>query len=425
MKYKSLYITATALLWGAVAFAQSLKLSPVSDQYQLATLGMSANHRYICGLNVGSYQGFVWDTQAGSIVENRGDYSNCDFRSVSNDGVAYGILGYDDMVTTNAASFDGEGKVNIIETEMSQVFDVTPDGKIAVGCLLDAEMWWPTACLWREGERIMLPCPSEAECGIANDGANAQFISADGSVIVGYLQDWKSSRPAIIWRLQEDGSYEADVISKDLWELNYGDGKTYLCFQALGISENGQWICLAAQREADGNMPTPEFMVRMNLATGEILESETPVAEYFVEGIDHCYPSSIANDGTCIGSFKDEMGFLRGAIWKSDEKSPRLLADVYPGIEELTSFDGFMHLPIRISPDGKYIAGYACPVILVDGEPDYYYQAYLISAEGTDGIASIKTASLGNKRYDLMGRPLIQNTLARGIYIENGRKVLK
>lgn len=411
---------------GAAVFAQTLKPFPISDRYQLEALGMSSNHRYITGLNVATYSGFVWDTEANTVTENKGEYANCDFRCVTNDGRAFGILGADDMVTTNAAYFDSEGRVRFLDDEMSQAFGVTPDGTIAVGCLLDEVMWWPSACVWKNGERIMLPIPTEKECGIANDGANAQFVSADGKVIAGYLQDWASSRPAIIWRMQEDGTYQADVISKDVWELRYGQGKPYLKFEPLGLSQNGKWLCLAAQKEAGGSMPTPEFMVRMNLETGEIFESATPDIEYFVPEVDNIYPSGIADNGTCVGSIRDEVGFQRGVIWNSDEKAPRLLAEVFPEIKEFEDYDGFMHLPIAISADAQYVAGYACPVTVVDGEPDFDYQSYLLKCPASDGIASLKAASLGKtQRYNISGMRIPKAGNVKGIVIENGRKIFE
>lgn len=418
MNKKSSYLMAAAFLWGAAVCAQSLTLSPLTEGLQLEALGMSANHRYICGLNVASYQGFVWDTQSNQVIQHTGDYANCDFRAVTNEGVAYGILGLDDMVTTNAACFGSDGKPVIVDDKMSQIFAVTPDGKVAVGCLLD-EMWSPSACVWIEGERIMLPCPTAEECGIANDGANAQFVSADGSVIAGYMQDWMSSRPAVIWRRQADGSYQADVISAPLWELHIGEGKPYLRFQPLGLSANGKWLCLAAQREADETMPTPEFMARMNLETGEVFDCEMPVVEYFDPETDQCYPNSIADDGTCVGVVMDAIGFMRGAIWRAGEASPRLLADILPDIKELYDYDGFMHLPISISPDGQFIGGYACPLTYdEEGMPVAYdFQSYLLSLGGVSGISSLQSIKLPGSRHNLLGQPVGEER--RGFVIEN------
>lgn len=415
---------AAAFLLGAAAYAQKLNSYPTSDRYQLEALGMSANARYVCGLNVATFAGFVWDTQTGTVTENNGDYANCDFRCVTNDGVAYGILGSEDMVTTNSAYFNTEGRVRFLESEMSQAYAVTPDGSIVVGCLLDEIMWWPKACIWKDGERIMLPCPTEEECGIANDGANAQFISADGKVIAGYLQDWASSRPAIIWRLQEDGTYKADVVSKGLWELRYGDGNRYLRFEPLGLSANGKWLCLSAQAEAGGNMPTPEFMVRMNLETREVIESEAPDIEYFDEKQDNCYPCGIANDGTCVGAAKDGMGFYRGVIWKADEKAPRLLADVFSTISQFADYDSFIHIPVAISGDAQYVAGYACP--MSPAGDDYDFVSYHLQTGISTGIVSVKTISMPSSlQYNLQGQRLLSGQRTHGIVIQNNKKYLR
>ena len=380
--------------------------------------------RYVTGLNVASYSAFIWDTQSNTISEIEGDYANCDFRCVTNDGTAYGTISNEDMVTTYSASFNSTGEPKTVESQMSSIYGVTPDGTMAVGCLLDEIMWTPTPCIWKNGVRTELPIPSDAECGFSHDGANAQFISADGKIVVGYLQDWVSSRPAIVWRQQTDGTYTADVISKDIWESRYGEGKKYLRFEPLGLSENGKWLCLSAQKEAEGSMPTPEFMVRMNLETGEIIESEYPEFDFFEPTVTNIYPTSIANDGTCIGSTKDEMGLQCGVIWKAGDKAPKLLSELYPAISQFEEYDYFHHHPITISADGKKIVGFGCPITVYDDGTDYDYVTYLLDTEGTDGIASIKTIKPSAKHaYNINGQQ-VRNMNGRGIHIVNGKKIL-
>ena len=247
---------------------------------------------------------------------------------------------------------------------------------------------------------------------------------AKGKTIAGYLQDWHSSRPAIVWHLQEDGSYKADVISRDVWELNYGEGKKYMKFEPLGLSQNGKWLCLAGQKEADGNMPTPEFMIRMNLETGEITESATPDIEYFDVTTDNCYPSSIANDGTCVGSAKDLTGFQRGVIWKADAAAPELLATALPTIDRLQTYDEFLHIPVAISSDANYVAGFGCPVTIDATGSDYHYESYLISMQGTDGIASLQVARHDDTPcYNMQGQR-VDASKVRGIITRNGKKVM-
>ncbi len=416
---------AAALMMGAAVYAQNITTSPVSDRYQLEALGASSNMRYVTGMNVARYGAFIWDTENNEVGEIIGDFANCDFRGVTNDGTAFGTISNEDMVTTYSASFDMTGKSKTIESQMSTIYGVTPDGSIAVGCMLDEIMWWPTACIWKDGVRTELPVPSKAECGIDHDGANAQFISADGKVIVGYLQDWVSARPAIVWRQQADGTYAADVISKDIWESAYGQGKKYLRFEPLGLSENGKWLCLSAQKEAGGSMPTPEFMVRMNLETGEIIESETPDFDFFEPTVTNIYPTSIANDGTCIGSTKDEMGNQSGVIWKAGDKAPKLLAEVYPTVSQFEEYDYFQHHPITISADGKKIVGFGCPITVYEDGTDYDFETYLLDTEGTDGIATLKTMkpSASSRSYTINGQQVL-NKKQPGLYIENGKKIL-
>lgn len=407
--------------------AQELVTSPTTDWYNLEALGMSSNGRYITGLNVSTYAGFAWDTQTGLIVQNEGDYANCDFRACTDDGTAVGILGMDDMVTTNAATFDNTGRITILDESMSAAYATTPDGSMIVGALLD-EMWLPTPCLWKNGERIILPYPKPQECGIEHDGANAQYISADGSVIAGYLQDWRSARPAIIWRRQQDGSYQYDVVSKNVWEPSFGGGKPYVKFACLGVSANGKWLAIVAQKESEiENMPTPEFMIRMNLETGEIIESATPSFAYFNPETDYIYPNAIANDGSCTGVCMDEMLYTRGVIWKAGESAPQLLSDAYPQfIDTFGNYDVFMHYPVAISGDANIIGGYGILVTTDEwGDSDMHFQSYKLVVDPATGVASVKTsnARLSDRIYRLSGTAASYNQ--RGILISSGRKYLK
>lgn len=405
-----------------------LQVSAYDMALQLQALGMSDNHRFITGLNVSTYRSFIWDTETNTVYQHAGDHVNSDFRSITDDGVAYGILspdGSEDMMDVHTAHFGTDGEVTIdTNSEMTQVFDVTPDGTIAVGCILD-EMWLPTPCLWKNGERLMLPLPSSAEAGIEHDGANAMFVSADGKIIAGYLQDWMSSRPAIIWRQQNDGSYKAEVISKDYWELYAGQGKTYLRFEPLGLSSNGKWLALSLQHEPVDGIPMLEKMGRMDLETLSLTESSTEMFDYFNPEEQSYYPTAIANDGTCVGSLSNFDGVRQGLVWFASKSGPQLLADVLPEVTELQDYDFFMNTPVAISPDAKFIAGYGLPITWYDDGPDYDFVSYLINMSDVDGIATIKTHNHGSvNAFNILGQR-INKDAAKGIIIENGRKILK
>lgn len=393
-----------------------------SGFYQLEALGMSDNHRYVCGLNVATFSSFIWDTETGKVTHHDGDHINSDFRCVTDDGQAYGILspdGSEDMMEMYAATFGTDGVAQILDDEKTQIFDVTPDGTIAVGSTLD-DMWMPTACIWRNGERSFLPVPTSAECGIAHDGANAMFVSADGKVIAGYLQDWYSSRPAIIWRMQEDGNYKPEVVAKDYW----GNGNTYRRFETLGLSANGEWLALSVQYHETEEKATLERMARMNLITGELTESADPVVDYFDNEEMYYYPTAVANDGTCIGNLIQFDGARQGLIWQGDDYAPRYMTTVIPGIERLEEYDFFINCPVAISPDGQYIAGFGCPITEHEDGLDYDFESYLLNRNGStfDAIQTVKLPGVTKQGlYDLLGRRLL-SAPKKGLYIENGNK---
>lgn len=367
------------------------------------TLGMSSDGRYVTGLNTATYCGFVWDTRTNSIVECPNEYANCDFRSVTNTGCAYGILGSDDMVTTYAAWFDNTGEVSYLDDAMSQCFDVTPDGKIAVGCLLDDIMWWPTACYWENGKRTELPVPTAEECGFEHDGANAVFVSNDGSVIAGYLLDAISSRPAIVWHRQEDGTYQYDVVCKDYWEVKENMGKPYVEFQCLALSGNGEWIALAVRPESVAGVPQTETVARFNLKSHVLEVSELPVAD--ADEGDSSYPSGIANNGTLVGTAVASDSRRRGLVWYSDAPCATTLLEAFPTIEVFDEYDFFMHSAVSISDDAHYIGGYACPV---DGM-DYNFESYVLNVDGIDAIEELNVNTTNSSRYFINGMLLFEN----------------
>lgn len=395
--------------------AQVFNATPVDGASQYEALGMSANHRYVVGLNVATYKGFVWDTDNNTFLQNQGDYANTDFRHVTDDGRAFGTLGEDDMVTTNAAYFETEGKIHLLENSMSACYDVTPDGSVAVGCLLD-ELWTPKACIWVDGKRVMLPCPTNRQTSIVNYGANAMFISGDGKVIAGYLQDNLSSRPLIIWRQAEDGTYDFDVVSEKYWEETDGQGKPFRKFECLGLSQSGEWVCLAVQREGEGGYTTPESLARLNLVTGELEEAKYPT-DKFSES-DSSFPSGIANNGTVIGSLlHDEMGY-KGIVWKAGNENVECISDVFPQFDKLKLYENFIHMAVAISPDAKYIAGFGCSA-------DYEYQSYLINARTPLDIEHVfeNNNIEPNRSFNLYGQPVDAST--KGLIIERNKLIIR
>lgn len=414
--FANLFIAA--LLFPMGAAAQSLKVAPVSGRYQLEALGMSENHRYVTGLNIATYKGFIWDTQTDSVVEHTKDYLNCDFRAVTNDGRAFGILGEESMVTTYAAWFDMEGEEYYLENfEPSQCFDVTPDGRIAVGCLIDTIMWFPTACIWRDGVRELLPVPTPEECGFSHDGANAQFISSDGSVIAGYLQDDLSSRPAIVWLLQADGSYAYNVISSKYWSND--NKKLYRTFQCLALSDNGEWLAIAAKPRDVNEVPQPERVARYHLKTNRLQVSTKPY-DLAASG-EESYPSGIANDGTLVGSIIYESIYRMGLIWKANKTCAETMANFFADVKQLSHYDELMHSGIAISGDAQYICGYGLPIIVQDGEVDYQYESYLLDTGNLLGISQLSNVVPAVPSvHDLSGR---RTQTSKGLQIVNGQVV--
>jgi len=324
-----------------------LKIAVTDADYMAQ--GMSANHKYAVGQTVG-LKPFYWDVEAGDVKELSVSGA---LYAVNNQGVAVGCEGEGEQF---AVRYEGGKSTKLAAPEGaygSAAWDITEDGSMMVGFYYDAT-YATKPCYWlASGEIHDLPVPTEDEVGFALSGAAVRWVSADGSVILGYLLDDFSTWPAAVWNRQADGSYVCDPICKDYFEPDYQMGKPYMTFgygtSCMSLSDNGEWIALTVQDEYDpwnwDVEPAPYKAARMNLKTKQLeVLADVPTL------------TGIANDGTAIG-YDGESPTMRTAYaWKAGESKAISFSDKFDH-DDLAGVGSCS--PMAIAADGKAVCGFA------------------------------------------------------------------
>ncbi|MDO4159812.1 MAG: hypothetical protein Q4D41_05105 [Prevotellaceae bacterium] len=371
---KKILLTFAAMLsFSATTLAQSITILEnqvvVEDGYEYEVgkmaLAISPDSKYVCG-STDSYQGFIinWKDNDTKYLEPE---EGCELRSVSNTGVA---AGYDGSC---AITFDVDGTKTVLsDTGMANA--ITSDGTLVVGNLLE-NSWYQKACYWKNGELTMLPEPTAEEVGFNVNGAAAYYVSADGSVIVGYVVDDMSSYPAVAWILGEDGTYTVNPICKGYFTADMEDETIpYVEFRPSGVSADGKYVALSVRTTGYCSN-----MGRYNLETNTL-----EVADFELNYMLNFTTSGIANDGTMVGYCEDwSEGLMYGFIWKAGEASYAKLSSEYPDFTNLAAYDTAGHIPTFISPDGNYIVGWGY------NPETYYCESYVLDRNLATGINTV------------------------------------
>lgn len=360
--------TALCFMAGITASAQgSIKIldNMVSngETYQPEIEAISSNHRYVTGPAYNSTTGatgmFIYDLETDQYaVKPAEDEFGAVMRMVSDDGVA---IGYNKQAVK--LSIDGNVEyLDVPEGITGLARDASDDLSLIVGCHYETtNPYKTTACIWKNGELIDLPVPTDEELGFETNGSTAYYTNADGSIIVGYVVDNASTMPLILWRLQSDGTYVCDpVCTKYYSEWGDVEGKPYVMFSPQGLSRDGKYVSLNIMELTD--FYSEQRMARYNLDT-EKLEIYVADGQDEIKAQAEAQATAIANDGTMIGWVLSGSWIAQersAVVWEGDEAAPKILANAYPEIPEIAEFDSYGFNTIcDITPDARYIAGFA------------------------------------------------------------------
>lgn len=421
---KKTYLTLSCLVAAMGLSAQNhFVVSPIElggAPISLNGEAMSDNQLYVVGQEENSSCPMIWNTETGDVVmlantellvdETTGDsyIENWTgyFHAINNNGLAVGYFGAPSAVShAIACDVNNPEDYTILyeedEDAGSVAFGVSEDGSTIVGFHFDAA-WVTHGCIWTEGGSVRtdLPWPSEEQCGFAIDYASARGISADGSTIMGYVQDnVYGAWVFVCWERQADGSYAVNAQAANTYfEYDYQLGKPYMTFEPTGMSRNGEWVTLRLVEEYDPwdwSFTPMTLAGRLNLKTNAL--EALPGMEVNV--------FAAANNGTAVGRVADNEMLDHGVIW-------------YPGEEVLTSFEE-LHADNEavsaslttalsdVTGDGTGVSGVLIDLIdLGDGQYDFQQSSFVAdipAAEEPVGIKQVASVADG-KAYDLLGR---------------------
>lgn len=432
---------------------------------------LSSNNTYVSGQDLQNQYPFVWNTETGELKvlvvtddvrmpinwDDEGNETEWttetmtrsgSFRFVNPDGLAVGSLVHQGTFVSYPVLFDAKtGEHTYLyytgEDAGGEGYAITDDGSVIAGFYFDAS-WKTSACVWTDGgkTRTDLPCPSAEEVGFPIDYVSCRYMTADGSRILGYVQDFYSGDwVAVLWNKQQDGAYALDcemaktlyqprpyteVEGEEGWPVvvyeEITDPKPFTKLEPLAISKNGEWGIMVVndyKDESDGSdFFAAEKTLRYNFKTNtydtiEVTEGadEGAKLEFF----------SIADDGTAVGRFTGPFDWENwsqstdGVIWPVGSTSFVTIAELFaddPYVEGWSS-----SALSCISADGKTAMGYASDDI--GAQTTFVVTLPNLSA----GIGSVLASKAEDAAFDLQGRR-VENAQP-GIRIVGGKKVMR
>ncbi len=355
----------------------TLTTSPSSSSVAMMVLTATPDGKFAAGSNFMSGNPAVWDVENKDVVDianilgdafginengtivgqgrdvNAGDdtFNNYAFMGKGSKG---SFLYYNPDVEEIYDEFWGETYTVNVE-DGSAAYSINGDENLIAGFYYNG--YSPRPCIWKApftaaSDRITLPVPTSEELGFSVDGAEVRWMSADASVLCGFVVDDTASWPLVVWNRQADGSYTADPVCKAFFHPFEWDPETpvnapYMMFHPCGISANGEWVALTVQEYSE-EFDVAEVAARFNLKTKELVICENGDFE----------PGSISNDGTVVGSTKQSMWDpkpVHSYVWKAGEKKAIDLAEMLGA----DVFDVFAETKMcYIAPDNSFAFGY-------------------------------------------------------------------
>ena len=332
-----------------------------------------------------------------------------------------------------AADFDfATGKYTAIfekaEEENAIAKWTTPDGAYQCGVTYDAS-YKQKPYVYVNGEKADLPTPTDEWLGFETGGFMANYISNDGSLIVGGAIDNYSTYPLIFWVRNRDGkTYSVQTPSKRFIDSSFdlNQAQPYAWFEGGSVSANGKWIAMNIQNKDN---ESGLKMARFNVDTEEIDSLDCPD----VNSSTFYYSTGIANDGTVIGYTEDlDTRARKGVICAAGEKEVKYLSEAYPTITDfLTMDEENLNTACAITPDGRYVTGFGYKP--VDEKNDYIVTWCLDRKEmgnSIEGVANSEASKVvasyttDGKRVNRtkVQRGLVINRLANGKAVKNLKK---
>lgn len=391
-------LLVAAVTLGASAFEvyQVTNPSILSSYGGLQIFKISRNGRYVVGTTYTQYPAIIdvespdyeykfFGPDQGAKVAD-GDESS-QLVGVSDNGVAVGTD------ANGAIMADMEGHFTVIQPQTTKyvlcgMTDINADGTIAVGY---RGGWYDNQpFVYENGVITPLPVPTDIEVGTFKVlGCRPLAISGDGSVIVGYFLSSPAKAPMILWKRQENGTYEyVDVWSKYYepvhglvaikneqtgdYDYRLEKGPNPWCwFEPASLTPDGSTVAMYVQNNESNDQTPPTQVAYFDTETLELQVVPLSEIPLFRENAYTYMLNSIADDKTIAGIAGSLNMGTTPYVYKYGE-SPKYLNDVYKDDKLLLEFEdwsyiGLPYFAIGISADANRIAGY--------GTVEYQYSA--------------------------------------------------
>lgn len=426
--FTKLLLVATMFLPALTANAAGFRFlsfgvgEPGVDEPGMMGMGISPDGRYVCGalqLGVGYFMGDLENNRF--FYEISVDPEGADLRHVNNEGMAIGFDGPGVMVNIDGGRHELQVPDNTYRYVLGEA--LTNDGSIMVGSLVGSTFISIAAYCKEVGQWTPLPAIDDELLGVyKNKGTSAKYISGDGRVIGGYIGSGLG--PATLWIMNDNGEYEADPFFTRYAKVTKEDPNTYAGFYIKGVSNNGKYVLIQGMSNAQPDRAVPMVY---NTETKEMTVYDEPQTN-FDDGDFGITPTAISDDGMFVGVVGQISINLGGFIMYPGETQAQMLCDAYPAAKkQFTNLDVYgYHVPMGLTADGRYLIGYGyyCEDPY-NQELEPYFATYILDTTDHSGVSSVTADGEEDVIYNLQGMRVSGDNLPKGIYIINGKKVVK
>lgn len=222
--YKSMYLWSV-LVTTLPTIAQEQKSIVEIIDTDISALAISPNGEWISGSAGGDC--FIYNTQTKEFNLLESDFPGgvTNIKAVSSNGIQVGVYGADNRKAPAAYYKDGEWTYLPVPEDRkgtgSIAFTVSEDGTLIAG-MIDGvtvgKIGLPCIWKWENGEYKVeiLPYPETDITGSVPQHFAVTDMSADGSVLVGYMVDWTGGVFLLMeWTKGENG-YEYKIWGEDI-----------------------------------------------------------------------------------------------------------------------------------------------------------------------------------------------------------------
>ncbi len=343
-------LVVTMLTFLVLVFSTSAQTAEFIDlgMQDIYPIDVTNDGSMVLACNYLGHGTFLWQEETGFVLVA----ANVVPAGISDDGKIVGTLYWEEtiegvVVERGSSAYYEDGEWINIGSLYGRFLDREESfcqGINSTGSHIMAFSWVPEgtgtignraeACFWTEEDEW-------TGLGQVYDGnSRVDAASADGSIIVGWSQQWNGCQRAYRWVENEQGDYEHEWLGTFSWNPEWPHGK------ARSVSDNGEYIAGWSLSENEGvsAFVWTEEDGMVNIGNG-------------LEGTYSSLATSVSDNGTFVGSYDYGWGGVRYAFIGT---SPDNVVSLQDSLISLgTELPPGIHIynAQSISSDGRFITG--------------------------------------------------------------------